>query len=101
MVEHVRKRLGIDVQSKEHKQIADKATKFFHTLLSDISTDKNQAISKEEWISYFEEGLGGSFKEEALEEYQQLIFRYMFDFFDHNRDGFITRNEYQDRKSVV
>ena len=95
MVEQVRARLDFEEGSKEHKNIADKATRFFHQLVSDVSPKNQQAISEKEWVKYFEKKLGGKKKEAALEKYQELIFRYMFDFFDHNRDGFITKNEYR------
>ncbi len=95
MVELVRSKLVIEEGSREHKNIANKATRFFHQLVSDISPKNQQAISEEEWIAFFGKKLSGKKKEAALEKYQELIFRYMFDFFDHNRDGFITKNEYQ------
>ncbi|MEM9338699.1 MAG: EF-hand domain-containing protein, partial [Bacteroidota bacterium] len=95
MVEYVRARLDIEEGSIAHKNIADKATRFFHQLVADISPKNQQAISEKEWITYFGKKLNGKKKEAALEKYQELIFRYMFDFFDHNHDGFITKNEYQ------
>ncbi|MEQ9405009.1 MAG: EF-hand domain-containing protein [Cyclobacteriaceae bacterium] len=95
MTEQVRVRFGLDEGGKEHKNIADKATRLFHQLLSDISPSESQSINQDEWIAFFENRLGGKFNEDALTEYQELIFRYVFDFFDHNHDGFITKDEYK------
>ena len=93
MVEQVRLKIGLEERSMAHKRIADKGTRLFHQLLSDISPAEHQSISEEEWISYFEKRLGGKFSEMAVTTYKELIYQYIFDFFDHNRDGFITKNE--------
>lgn len=95
MAEQVREKLGLEMGGREHKKIADKATKLFHQLLADISPAEHQSISRDEWLSYFESRLGGRFKNIAVNTYKELIFRYMFDFFDYNHDGFITKNEYK------
>ncbi len=94
MAEQVRLRLELEEGSRAHKTIADKATRLFHQLLTDISPQESQAITQEEWITYFDKRLGGRYADEALTVYKELIFRYIFDFFDHNHDGFITKNEY-------
>ena len=95
MAELVRLKLGFEEGSKNHKKIADKSTRLFHHLLEDITPAKQQSISEEEWVAFFDTKLTGSDAEDVLEEYQELIFQYVFDFFDHNHDGFITKDEYQ------
>lgn len=95
MAEQVRVKLGLDLGSKEHKEIADKSTKFFYHFLEEISPKDPQGIIEKEWIEHFDQTLGGELDEEVLEESQELIFNYVFDFFDHNRDGFITKSEYE------
>lgn len=95
MAELVRVKLGFEERSKDHKKIADKATRLFHQFLDDISPAEHQSISEAEWVDFFQGKLGGKYDEDTIEEYQELIFQYVFDFFDHNHDGFITKNEYQ------
>lgn len=95
MAEHVRLKLEVEEGSKDHKRIADKATRLFHQFLEDISRAEQQSISEVEWVTFFESKLGDEEDEETLEEYQELIFQYVFDFFDQNHDGFIAKNEYQ------
>ncbi len=95
MAELVRAKLNLEEGSAEHKYIAEKAIRLFHQLLSDISPEEHQSIKKDEWLSFFEEKLGDQVDEEVLATYQELIYLYVFDFFDHNRDGFITKDEYE------
>lgn len=94
MAEKVRVIMGYDDGGKEHKRITDKATKLYHTLVSVIDPNDKQQISKEEWLNYFENEV--ILSEELLDEYKEMIFNFMFDFFDQNRDGFISRKEYRD-----
>lgn len=94
--EKVRETLGFEAESTEHKRIADKATKLFHTLVKDVSTSEYQKISEDEWVQFFEKEVIDLNDEEALDSYKELIFHFMFDFFDHNRDGFISMQEYED-----
>ncbi len=95
MAELVRKELQLEEGSEEHKYVAEKAIRLFHQLLNDISPMEHQSINKDEWLSFFEENLGDQVDEEVLATYQELIYLYVFDFFDHNRDGFITSDEYK------
>lgn len=95
MAEQVRLRLEFEEGSKEHKNIADKAIHLFHQLLHDISPKETQSIQKKEWMDYFNTELGDSIDEEVLETYQELMYQHVFDFFDHNHDGFITKDEYE------
>ena len=94
MAEHVRQIMGYEEGSKEHKRITDKATRFYHSLVRDISPSNRQEIVMEEWIAFFENVVIRD--EDALDEYKEMIFTFMFDFFDQNRDGFISRKEYED-----
>ncbi len=95
MAELVREELQLEEGSEEHKYVAEKATRLFHQLLADISPEEHQSISKDEWLNFFEEKLGDQIDEEVLATYQELVYLYVFDFFDHNRDGYITNDEYK------
>jgi len=95
MAEQVRLKLDLEEGSSEHKYVAEKSIRLFHQLLSDISHGDHQTIRKDEWLSFFDAKFGDPVDEGVLETYQELIYLYVFDFFDHNRDGFITKDEYQ------
>jgi len=94
MAEKVRATMGYEEGGKEHKRITDKATKLYHTLASVIMPKDRQQISHDEWLDYFQNSVITS--EELLDDYKEMIFNFMFDFFDQNRDGFISRSEYKD-----
>lgn len=94
MAEKVRTTMGYDEGSKEHKRISDKATRLYHTLVGVIDPEDKQQISEQEWLNYFQKEVLTS--EELLDDYKEMIFNFMFDFFDQNRDGFISRSEYND-----
>ncbi|MEP1095237.1 MAG: EF-hand domain-containing protein [Cyclobacteriaceae bacterium] len=95
MAEQVRVKLDLEEGSAEHKYVAEKSIRLFHQLLSDISPKEHQSIRKDEWLSFFESEFSDPVNEDVLETYQELIYLYVFDFFDHNRDGFITKDEYK------
>ncbi|WP_425391666.1 EF-hand domain-containing protein [Ekhidna sp.] len=94
MVEKVRITLDYEPGSKEHKRITDKAVKLFNSLVEDIKPFSFNQITEEEWVSFFMETVIVS--EDTLDDYKELIFNFMFDFFDQNRDGFISKKEYED-----
>lgn len=98
MAEKVREIMQYEEGSKEHKRISDKATRFFHTLVKDINPADAHQISEKEWITFFENEVVGD--EDELDNYKEMVFNFMFDFFDQNRDGFISRKEYEDFYSI-
>ncbi|MEM6643432.1 MAG: EF-hand domain-containing protein [Bacteroidota bacterium] len=93
MAEKVRQMMHFEEGSKEHKRIVEKATRFFHALIKDIEPSNQQEITKEEWLSFFDLE---KMPKEMLVEYKEIVFNFMFDFFDQNRDGYISRKEYED-----
>ena len=94
LAERVRLSLSCEVGDPQHKKIAEKATHLFHHLLSDIDPEKPQSIHVDEWLAFFGENLNDE-NDEVLSVYQQLIYSNIFDFFDQNRDGFITQDEFE------
>lgn len=97
MVEKVRLVMGFEVDSKEHKRILEKATRFFNALVKDIKPKYIQEITREEWLQFFDLD---KMPPEMLVEYKEIVFNFMFDFFDQNRDGYISRDEYSDFYSI-
>lgn len=95
LAELVREKLQLKEGSSEHEYIAKQSVRLFHQLLSDISPEEPQSIKKSEWLDFFEDKFGDEVDEEILETYQMQIYLYVFDFFDVNKDGFITRDEYE------
>ncbi|MFK7952492.1 MAG: EF-hand domain-containing protein [Ekhidna sp.] len=96
MAEKVRIQMNYEDNSREHKKIVDKSVKLFHTLQNDISPKEYQEISEDEWASFFVRELVESGDEDQVDDYKELIFNFMFDFFDQNKDGFISKSEYAD-----
>ncbi len=96
MVEKVRVTLGYDPEDKNHKRITDKAVKLFNSLVSDIKPFTYNQVTEDEWINFFIDQVILTDDEDTLDEYKELIFNFMFDFFDQNRDGFISKKEYED-----
>lgn len=94
MAEKVREIMKYEDGSKDHKRITDKATKFFHSLIADINPADKQQISEDEWVGFLESEVIND--EDALDHLKERVFNFMFDFFDQNRDGFISRREYED-----
>jgi len=96
MVEKVRITLQYEPGSKEHKRITEKAVKLFNSLVKDIKPFSFNQVTEEEWVIFFMNEVVLSGDEDALDDYKELIFNFMFDFFDQNRDGFISKKEYED-----
>jgi Ca2+-binding EF-hand superfamily protein len=100
MAEKVRTRMNLEDGGREHKRIVDKSVKLFHTLQKDIAPKEYQQISEEEWTNFFVRELIEVGDEDQIDNYKGLIFNFMFDFFDQNRDGFISKSEYADFYSI-
>ncbi|WP_420319153.1 EF-hand domain-containing protein [Ekhidna sp.] len=96
LVEKVRVTMAYEPEGTGHKRITGKAVKLFNSLVDDIKPSSFNEISEEEWINFFLEKVILSRDEETLDDYKELIFNFMFDFFDQNRDGYISKKEYED-----
>lgn len=96
MAEKVRIKMGFEEGGKKHKMVADKAVRFYRTLLNDIQPDDFRKILLSEWLKFFDEKVLNADDEVTFDLYKEMIFNFMFDFFDQNRDGFIQYGEYQD-----
>lgn len=96
MAEKVRLRLDLEDGGRDHKRIVDKSVKLFHTLQKDIGPKEYQQISEGEWTIFLVKHLIEVGDEDDVDDYKDLIFNFMFDFFDLNKDGFISKSEYSD-----
>ncbi|SNS70019.1 EF hand [Ekhidna lutea] len=96
MVEKVRVTMGYDPGDKGHQRITDKAVRLFNSLVDDIKPFSFNQVTEDEWVDFFLKKVILSKDEDILDEYKELIFNFMFDFFDQNRDGYISKKEYED-----
>ncbi|MFY0605248.1 MAG: EF-hand domain-containing protein [Cyclobacteriaceae bacterium] len=96
IAESIRIGLGYEEGGKKHVFLAEKSSKFFHTLLQEIPHQGNQIITKQEWISFIKQEIILGENEETVEEFQEFIIGFLFDLFDDNNDGYISTDEYVD-----
>lgn len=94
MVDKVCEIMNYEEDGKEQKRITNKAIRFFNSLIRDIGPVDPLQISEEEWVTFFDEEVHQG--NDMIVEYKEIVFNFMFDFFDHNRDGYISRKEYED-----
>ncbi|GAB4248510.1 MAG: hypothetical protein Tsb0034_27880 [Ekhidna sp.] len=94
LAERVRVIMDYEEESKEHKRITDKAARFFHKLVRDIQPKDGQQITQDELLEYLNKRVITD--EVELDAFKDVVFNFMFDFFDQNRDGFISKKEYAD-----
>lgn len=94
MVEKVCEKFEYEISGVSHRRVSDKANKLFNKLLSDIQPYAFNQITEEEWVEFFYDKVVNSKNELIIDTYKELIFNFMFDFFDPNRDGYISNEEY-------
>ncbi len=94
MVDKVCETMNYEEDGKEHKRITNKAIRFFNSLVRDIEPLDPRQISEDEWLTFFDGDIQE--REDMIVEYKEIVFNFMFDFFDQNRDGYISRKEYED-----
>ena len=94
LAERVRMIMDFEEGGKEHKRIMTKAANFFHKLAHDIKPANVQQITESELISHLETKVLND--ELELDAFKEVVFNFMFDFFDQNHDGFISKQEYAD-----
>ncbi|MEM9896066.1 MAG: EF-hand domain-containing protein [Bacteroidota bacterium] len=94
MAAKIIKIMKLEEGSYRERKVKEKALKLFQTLAKDMNPFSYNQITEQEWINFFLSYVIND--EERLNDYKELIFNFMFDFFDQNRDGFINKAEYQD-----
>lgn len=81
---------------QKEAELQIKAGLFLNRLLKDTKNISSQNVDLNEWLQLFTDVMSDRSKEETLDEYIELIIGYLFDLFDHNRDGYISIEEYRD-----
>ncbi|MEM6812878.1 MAG: EF-hand domain-containing protein [Bacteroidota bacterium] len=94
MVDKVCAIMNYEEGGNERKRLTNKAIRFFNSLVRDIESVDPLQISEKEWVTFFDNEVQK--REDMIVEYKEIVFNFMFDFFDHNRDGYISRKEYED-----
>jgi Ca2+-binding EF-hand superfamily protein len=92
--EKLRVKLNIEDGSEQHKKLVQKSVDLFHRFTRDIPTPGYQIIQLDDWCFFFEKYFKGGEHEDILEEYMELLIGFIFDLFDDDRDGYITREGY-------
>lgn len=94
LAERIRVILDYEEGSKEHKRIISKAERFFQKLVRDINPLDAEKITEKELSDHL---ISVVIKDEVeLDSFKEVVFNFMFDFFDQNHDGFISKEEYGD-----
>lgn len=93
--ENIRAMIGLEPESDEHKRIAKNAVKFYYKLVEDVKPKEFQHVSNEEWCLFFYK-IYRLNNDDVLDEYCDMMFKFMLDFFDSDRDGYISKSEYVD-----
>ncbi|MEM8895833.1 MAG: EF-hand domain-containing protein [Bacteroidota bacterium] len=90
----LRKKMNLKEFSSHYKQLCDSCEALFEALRTDIALPKKRTMALEEWLEFFEKCVDGEQGEEIVEKYRQLIYSFLFDVFDDNNDGYISKEEY-------
>lgn len=90
----LRKKLKLSEHSSHYQALCDSCKKLYDKFREEICLPTKKTISLEEWISYFTVVLDSDRSEEIVETYKVLIYSFLFDVFDDNNDGYISREEY-------
>lgn len=73
--------------------------KFFDILALECGVKKERKITLSHWMSLLSKS-GGDMNAKAMRFFRFSLIKYVFDFFDINRDGFIDFNEFQELYNV-
>ncbi len=67
---------------------------FFRRMVEDMDPDARYEVRLEKWLAFFDEEIVNNEDTQIMEEYANLILGYIFGYFDDNKDGFISVQEY-------
>jgi Ca2+-binding EF-hand superfamily protein len=76
------------------KETKNLSLPFIRALLRDLNKSVFDEINHREFLDFFN-GLLSSDDDEMLDEYSQLLLGFIFGYFDENKDGFISKEEYE------
>lgn len=80
--------------SRYHRFMIRKSCRLFQMLLNDIASPQSHVIELSEWLKFFEIQVILNQNDAVLMQYEEIIIGFLFDLFDTNRDGYISREEY-------
>lgn len=87
----------------EDKSLAAKESSytFFRRMAKDMDPEAKYEVRLDDWLKFFDENVVNTEDSETVEEYAQLILSYIFGYFDENRDGYISIEEYENLFSTL
>jgi Ca2+-binding EF-hand superfamily protein len=85
-----------DVKDEEDYRhlIKRKSTTFFNRLTADIPVEHKGTIALKEWIQFFDSEIVNGQDAIITDEFVDLILMFLFGFYNQNRDGYMTMDEY-------
>ncbi|MEQ8713173.1 MAG: EF-hand domain-containing protein [Cyclobacteriaceae bacterium] len=90
----LRKKMQLSEHSSHYQALCDSCKRLYDKFKEEICQPTKKTISLEEWINYFTDVLDSDRREEIVETYKVLIYSFLFDVFDDNNDGYISKEEY-------
>ncbi|MFY0686688.1 MAG: EF-hand domain-containing protein [Cyclobacteriaceae bacterium] len=90
------KKIGLDEGSRKYDSIVVQSYRIFIQILTDLEKHSELEINAEEWSRFFEKNIIKPSRMSAapIEAYITRTVYYIFNLFDENGDGVISREEY-------
>ncbi|MDH5609902.1 MAG: hypothetical protein OEY56_10510 [Cyclobacteriaceae bacterium] len=80
-----------------YEKIIRQSYRIFIQILTDVEKEDEMEIKEDEWIRFFEIHLNPQKETDdtLIQGYVNRIVHYIFNLYDHNLDGYISREEYK------
>lgn len=90
----LRKKMNLSEHSSRYQTLCGSCQALYEKFREEICEPKKRTIALRQWLDYFTDVLDSERGEELVETYKVLIYSFLFDVFDDNNDGYISREEY-------
>lgn len=91
----------LNLDSEKSLAAKESSYSFFRQMVKDMDPNSLYEVHLESWLRFFDEEIVNSDDSDTLQEYAQLILGYVFGYFDDNRDGFLSSQEYSHMFKVL
>ncbi|MEQ8237811.1 MAG: hypothetical protein RIA69_01295, partial [Cyclobacteriaceae bacterium] len=88
-------------EKKYRDLIKRKSTSFFNRLTSDIPVENKGIVTLSEWLQFFDSEIVHGQDTIITDEFVDLILMFLFGFYNQNRDGYMTMDEYIGMFSIL
>lgn len=95
VAEHVTKSLGTSKLEKRKKAAIFRRSRDFYRRISKALDIKKDNINLQDWLAYFDQHVLGGSDRHTLNETVRYLLSFFFGVFDDNRDGYFSREEYE------